>query len=313
MPSYCPAATPTTTALCPTYNHQALHVIGDDSCYEIECSTALTGSILSGNSTTASSLRTCISFCNLYNVAMPLGCVGVNYLGAGTSPNCVLLSSITGTGPDSVGIDSGRLLYAGYPAVADPSYAATSTSTSTSMTILTSTTTGIHSSTTSSAIITTTTTTAMATTTATTTTTTRSTSTTSTTAVTCSAAPTASSCPTPSGVSEPYCYSHSRYGNVANYELECASTFAGAALQPLIASSLEDCIGWCQYQNTLTVNSCVGITFLKGAVVQGGPNNCFRYSSLTCASRSQSAYDSARMIYSGYPQMTDYGNSSFTC
>ncbi|EHY58324.1 hypothetical protein HRR83_007313 [Exophiala dermatitidis] len=280
--SYC-SSTPTTTALCPSYNHQALNVNSDGVCYEVECSTTLQGSILSGNSTTASTLKACIGFCTLYNVALPYGCVGVNYLGtsSGSLPNCILLSSITGTSY-SPGIDSGRLLYAGYPSIADPVFS--SMETTTSQTVQTATTT------TGSRV-------------------TSSTSTTSYSPLSCAPAPSASACP---GTS-PTCYDYNIYGSNVNYEVECGTSFTGSSIQPLLAFSLEDCIMWCQYQNLLQPNSCIGLTFQEGSVGQGTSNNCYRYSSLTCATRGNSTFDSARMLYSGYPRMTDYSDPNFVC
>ncbi|KAK5232411.1 hypothetical protein LTR47_006624 [Exophiala xenobiotica] len=291
-PSYC-SATPTTTALCPTYNHQALNVNGDGSCYEVECSTTLQGNILNGNSTTASSLNTCVSYCTLYNVAVPYGCVGVNYLGslAGSSPNCILMSAISST-TSGVGIDSARLLYPGYPAISDPVYTTTTSSTMSPI---------ISTSSTSSTSATQTTGTGTSTTT----------STTSTSPLSCPAAPTASSCPAGTSA-EPYCYAYTNYGNTANFEVECQTSFTGSAQQPLIAYSLEDCVSWCQYANILVANSCVGLTFQEGTTMQGGSNNCFRYSSLTCATRGNATFDSARLLYAGYPAMTDYGGG-FNC
>ncbi|KAL2441372.1 hypothetical protein ABEF95_014339 [Exophiala dermatitidis] len=182
----------------------------------------------------------------------------------------------------SQGIDSGRLLYAGYPSIADPVFS--STGTTTSQTVQTATTT------TGSRV-------------------TSSTSTTSYSPLSCAPAPSASACP---GTS-PACYDYNIYGSDVNYEVECATIFTGSAIQPLLAFSLEDCIMWCQYQNLLQPNSCVGLTFQEGSVGQGTSNNCYRYSSLTCATRGNSTFDSARMLYSGYPRMTDYSDPSFVC
>jgi hypothetical protein len=127
----------------------------------------------------------------------------------------------------------------------------------------------------------------------------------------CPAAPTTSSCPAGTS-SEPYCYAYTNYGNTANFEVECQTQFTGAAQQPLIAYSLEDCVSWCQYANILVANSCVGLTFQEGTTTQGGSNNCFRYSSLTCATRGNATFNSARLLYAGYPAMTDYGGG-FNC
>ncbi len=262
---------------------------GDGSCYEVECSTALQGNILNGNSTTASSLKTCISYCTLYNVAIPYGCVGVNFLGslAGSSPNCILMSGVSSTTSGS-GIDSARLLYPGYPAISDPVYATTST-TATSVSPMP--TASVSTQTTGAGTGTTT-----------------STSKTSTSPLSCPAAPTASSCPG----SSPYCYAYTNSGNTANFEVECQTQFTGSVGQPLLTFSFEDCVGWCQYANVLVANSCVGLTFRNGPTSQGGSNNCFRYSSLTCATRGNATFDSARLLYAGYPAMTDYG-AGFNC
>ncbi|KAI1620797.1 hypothetical protein EDD37DRAFT_133239 [Exophiala viscosa] len=256
--SYC-SATPTTTNLCPTYNHQALNVNGDGSCYEVECSTALQGTQLTGNSTTATSLKTCTAVCNIYNEAIPYGCVGVSFYNSvtGSSPNCILFSSITGTSSTS-GVDSGRLMYQGYPSITDPSYAAITTTTAVT--------------TTSAAV-------------------TSGTTTTSTTLTSCPPAPTASSCPGNS----PYCYAYEYNGNTDDFEVECQTSFTGVALQAIIAFDFEDCAGWCQYANEqgrdvpgdVQGSNCVGFTFQEIPV--------------------------GRLLFSGYPNMTDYSGSAFHC
>ncbi|OAL31048.1 hypothetical protein AYO20_08469 [Fonsecaea nubica] len=285
--SYC-SATPTTTSLCSTYNHQALNVNSDGYCYEVECATALQGSILTGNSTTATSLKNCVGFCTNYNVALPFGCVGVSYLGSssGSGPNCLLLSGITGT-MSNPNIDSARLLYAGYPSINDPIFTPTSTTTQAPVS---------SPSTPSSSLAASPSTTA---------------STTSYVPATCSAAPTesASACPGNS----PACYSYNFLGNNANFEIECATAFAGSTGQPLLTFDLTDCINQCQYANALRANSCLGVTFMVTEVSQGSTNNCFPYSTLTCATRGNATFNSARMLYAGYPQMTDYDDPSFVC
>ncbi|KIW28400.1 uncharacterized protein PV07_08067 [Cladophialophora immunda] len=282
--SYC-SATPTTTNLCSTYNHQALNVNSDGYCYEVECATGLQGAVLSGNSTTATSLKNCVGYCTNYNVALPFGCVGVSYLGSssGNSPNCLLLSSITGT-VSSANIDSARLLYAGYPSINDPVFTPTSTTTQAPVSSPSS------SLATSSS---------------------PTTSTTSNVPTSCAAAPTgsASACPGNS----PTCYSYNFLGNSANFEIECATAFTGSTAQPLLTFDLTDCINQCQYANALRANSCLGVTFMVTDVSQGSTNNCFPYSTLTCATRGNATFNSARMLYAGYPQMTDYNNPSFLC
>ncbi|KIW10875.1 hypothetical protein PV08_10174 [Exophiala spinifera] len=323
-PPHC-SATPTTTSLCPAYDHQALNVNGDGSCYEVECSTTLQGGILTGNSTTASTLTTCISFCTLYNVAIPYGCVGVNFLGSlsGSNPNCILMSSVSSTTFGS-GIDSARLLYPGYPAINDPHYLGTTTTTTTTPNAGTFTTRASSSSLTSLVGVGSTTSTIGLGTSGVTsgnsqTTTTIAGGGTPTTRTTttfvqpsCPAAPTANSCPAPSGSPVPYCYSYTNYGNTAPFEVECATSFTGASMQPLLAFGFEDCVSWCQYANILVPNSCVGLTYRNGTVSQGGSNNCFRYATLTCATRGNATFASARLIWAGYPAMTDYGGN-FGC
>ncbi|KIY02727.1 uncharacterized protein Z520_01192 [Fonsecaea multimorphosa CBS 102226] len=283
--SYC-SATPTTTNLCSTYNHQALNVNSDGYCYEVECATGLQGTVLNGNSTTATSLKNCVSYCTEYNVAQPFGCVGVGYLGSssGSSPNCLLLSSITGT-VSNANVDSARLLYAGYPSITDPIFTTTTTTTQTPVSSPT-----LSSLATSSSI---------------------STSTTSSIPTSCGVAPTgsASACPG----SSPACYSYNFLGNMANFEIECATSFTGSVAQPLLAFDLPDCINQCQYANALLANSCLGVTFIVSDVSQGSTNNCYPYSTLTCATRGNATTNSARMLYPGYPQMTDYNDPTFLC
>ncbi|EXJ73208.1 uncharacterized protein A1O5_02968 [Cladophialophora psammophila CBS 110553] len=282
--SYC-SATPTTTSLCSTYNHQALNVNSDGYCYEVECATSLQGTVLTGNSTTATSLKNCVGYCTNYNVALPFGCIGVSYLGSssGSGPNCLLLSSVTGTVSDA-NVDSARLLYGGYPSITDPIFTLTSTTTPFPVSSLSS------PFATASSI---------------------TTSTTSYVPTSCAAAPTgsASACPGNS----PTCYSYNFLGNNADFEIECATAFTGSMSQPLLTFDLTDCINQCQYANALRVNSCLGVTFMVTDVSQGSINNCFPYSTLTCATRGNATFNSARMLYAGYPQMTDYNDPSFVC
>ncbi|OAP58704.1 hypothetical protein AYL99_07794 [Fonsecaea erecta] len=284
--SYC-SATPTTTNLCPTYNHQALNVNSDGYCYEVECATGLQGNVMTANSTTATSLKNCIGYCTNYNVALPYGCVGVGYLGSssGSNPNCLLLSSITGT-MSNANVDSARLIYAGYPSINDPIFTTTTTTTTTKAPVSTPSSSLAPSSS-------------------------GSTSTTSYVPSSCGTAPTgsASACPGNS----PACYSYNFLGNSANFEIECATAFTGSTSQPLLTFDLTDCINQCQYANALRANSCLGVTFMVTSVSQGSVNNCFPYSTLTCATRGNVTYNSARMLYAGYPQMTDYSDPTFVC
>ncbi|KIV96180.1 hypothetical protein, variant 1 [Exophiala mesophila] len=107
-------------ALCPNYDHQAINVNRDGYCYEVYCQEGLAGLELEEDSTYAASLKDCISFCTLYNVAIPFGCLGVDYEEASLGQNCRLLSDVSGTIP-SVTRKAARLIYAGYPAVTDTS------------------------------------------------------------------------------------------------------------------------------------------------------------------------------------------------
>lgn len=331
---------PTTSPLCPNYNHQVLNVNGDGYDYEIECSTSLQGVVLTSNSTTATSFSNCVRYCTLYNVALPYGCLGVNYIvsPAGVSPNCLLLGSISGTSY-SAGNPAARLIYPGYPSPADPIFLTASTtllsSTSSSQTSLaiisssssplTSTTVPPTLTTTSSPQPTTPRTTSVASTSSatpfsqshcpappsTTTTTIYNSATFSYLTYTECPSPTAS----PSGQCFYYDYSSDPSRSSSNYEIECATSFNGVAQQPLLVTDFHDCISWCAYANKLVANSCTALTYLYGQNVQGGSNNCFRYSSISCANRTNAnlgVYDSARLLYASYPAINDYQNS-FTC
>ncbi len=287
--AYC-STTPTNpnANFCPTYNHQGLNVNSDGYCYEIECSTSLQGTVLSGGSyVEVSNLRTCISLCTNYNVALPFGCVGVNYLyNTGASANCLLLSTITGTIANS-SADSGRLLYAGYPSITDPLYplpSSTTTRPSTSSTAVPV----VPASSVSNV----------------------ATSRTSYIPTTCPSAPSNATQNCPGG--SPFCYQYNGYGNSDSYEIECSTQFTGSSTQPLITFDLNDCIDQCQYANVLRTNACLGVTFVTTVRGQGSSNNCYPYSSITCGTRGNATFNSARMLYAGYPQMTDY-NPSFLC
>ncbi|KAJ9611679.1 hypothetical protein H2200_004863 [Cladophialophora chaetospira] len=288
---YCTATPADPNAnFCPTYNHQGLNVNSDGYCYEIECSTSLQGTAIPESFVEVSSLRTCISLCTEYNVGLPYGCLGVNYLfSAGANANCILLATITGTSANATG-DSARLLYAGYPTPDDPVYTLTSSTTSRTATPPTTAPINPASSITMSAATTTSSATAA-----------------------CPAAPTATDatplCP---GASPGACYEYAYYNNPVDFEIECSTQFTGSHNQQLLAFNLNDCIRQCQYLNTVFTNSCVGITFIEGEVGQGTTNNCYPYSTITCATRGNAMYNSARMFYAGYPQVTDY-NSTFSC
>ncbi|KIW69441.1 hypothetical protein PV04_05318 [Phialophora macrospora] len=284
------AATPTTTNLCPTYNHQGLNVNSDGYCYEVECATALQGTILAGNSSTETSLKNCIGLCTNYNVALPFGCVGVSYLGSssGLESNCILMSAITGTVANA-NVQSGRLIYAGYPAINDPVYPLPSSTTDQIAATSTISPSGVPASSgTTSATVTT-----------------------SYVPTTCPAAPTDASTICPGN--SPVCYQYDYLGNSANYELECSTQFTGSTSQPLLTFDLNDCINQCQYANVLRANSCLGVTFVVNPVGQGSTNNCYPFSSITCGTRGNATFNSARLLYAGYPRITDYTDSSFLC
>jgi hypothetical protein len=101
-----------------------------------------------------------------------------------------------------------------------------------------------------------------------------------------------------------------------SYEIECATSFTGTQLPPGLNINLRDCISYCDYANRLAAMAatppCMGVTFVDINSGQGGSNNCFRYSTLQCATRGNATFMSARLLWSGYPNMTDY-NSGFNC
>jgi hypothetical protein len=346
-------ATPTTTNLCSTYNHQSLNVNNDGFCYEVECGTGFVGIPLTANSTLDTSLKNCIGECTDYNVALPFGCIGVEYLGAANQNghNCLLYASISSTNANS-GVDSGRLIYAGYPAISDSNFGAPSSSAQS--TALRSTTlkqiasssaiqssaavssslattvskligppsssaqaTTVAEGTTKSPVLSgnvqTTVIPPSETTTNTPTSVVPSTSTIPYVPLTCSTAPIDPSMICPGN--SPTCYQYS-YSNIpANFEIECATGFTGATSgQAYLLNNLNDCIvNGCLYYNSFSKTPCIGVTFISGAVTQGGANNCFLYTSITCATRGNATMNSARLLYSGYQQMVDYSDSSYIC
>jgi hypothetical protein len=117
-----PTATNPSGALCPTYNGQVVKI--GRSLYQVECSTDTLGDTLNGNTITAASLAECGGYCNLYNLAIPSGCVGVTLLTTSDSSNCYLKSKITGT-QFRMRDDSLRLIYPGHPTPTDPILSAT--------------------------------------------------------------------------------------------------------------------------------------------------------------------------------------------
>jgi hypothetical protein len=137
------------------------------------------------------------------------------------------------------------------------------------------------------------------------------TSTTSFTPPVCSVAPTGAStiCPGSSGT----CYQYNYLGNTDSYEIECSTLFTGSTQQPLLTFDLNDCINQCQYANVLRPLSCLGVSFLINKVGQGTTNNCYPWSSITCGTRGNATYNSARLLYAGYPSITDFNDPTFNC
>lgn len=327
-----------TAILCPTYTGKTVNQGG--FCYDIECSAALVGNVLTGNSSTANSLSNCNGFCNLYNLALPFGCVGVNFVEVFQfgQPNCILLASITGL-QYTLGTDSGSLIYAGYvsraisglPARSSSSISiasstpassiAASSSSSTSSSILQSS--SIFSlflrssssplSSSASSIIT---------------------SPSSSSSFSLAVSRTSSSSSSSSTYLAPSCaasyapgptigslcknpnysgqgLSYSSYGTTENYEVECGTVFTGTALAPVVAFDLPDCIKSCQYDNIYTAASCKAVIFNNTAAASPPINNCFPFASLNGLTRGSTVFDGARLLYSGYPCIIDY-NSGYT-
>lgn len=319
-----------TAALCPGFLGKLVNQAG--SCYDIECSAALTGSVMIANSTTSVSLRACEGFCNLYNLALPFVCVGVNYVEVFTpgQPNCFLLSAITNL-VYTPGTDSGTLVYAGYVARAIsgapvPSSPSTSTnsSTSASSTIISSFSSSsstlrsnpVFSSSTSSssrstsAIITSSLSSSLVVSR------TRSSSSSSSTYV----APSCAASYAPGPAMGSLCtnpnysgqgLSYASYGTTEKYEVECATTFTGTALAAVVAFDLPDCIKACQYDNIYTAASCKAVMFNNTASPSPPINNCFPFASLNGLTRGSTIFDGKRLLYSGYPCITDY-NAGYT-
>ncbi|ETI26649.1 hypothetical protein G647_10410 [Cladophialophora carrionii CBS 160.54] len=198
------------------------------------------------------------------------------------------MSAITGTAANA-NVNSGRLLYAGYPSISDPTYPLPSSTTS--QTALTST---ISMSAVPASTVTT-----------------SAASTTSYVPTTCPAAPTDASTICPGN--SPLCYQYDFLGNSANYEIECSTQFTGSTSQALLTFDLNDCINQCQYANVLRANSCLGVTFMETPVGQGTTNNCLPFSCITCGTRGNATFSSARLLYAGYLRITDYTDPSFLC
>lgn len=100
-----------------------------------------------------------------------------------------------------------------------------------------------------------------------------------------------------------------------NWEVECATQFTGARFGVGTGRNLDlrDCMQYCQLENQQRPNIppvCVGVTFELNT--EDGEGNCVKYSTLTCATRGNSSFASARLLYAGYPAMTDY-DPSFNC
>jgi hypothetical protein len=326
-----------TVILCPTYTGETVNEGG--SCYDIECSAALVGNILTGNSSTANSLSNCNGFCNLYNLALPYGCVGVNYLEVFQfgQPNCFLLASITGL-QYTPGTDSGSLIYAGYvsraisglpaPPSSSISIASSTPASSTAVSLPSSTSSSILqssstfssflsssssplSSSQSSIIISSSSSSSSL---AVSRTSSRSSSSSTYLAPSCAASyapgPTMGSlCTNPNYSGQGLSYNS--YGTTENYEIECGTVFTGTALAPVVAFDLSDCIKSCQYDNIYTAASCIAVIFNNTAAATPPINNCFPFASLNGLTRGSTVFDGARLLYSGYPCIVDY-NSGYT-
>ena len=266
-----PTATNPTGPLCPTYNGQVVKIGG--SFYQVECSTDTVGDTLVGNTTTAASLAECGGYCNLYNLAIPYGCIGVTLLLTSASSNCYLKSKITGT-QFRVQDDSLRLIYPGYPTPSDPILTATATSGAVSSSIIATTSTA---------------------------TTTQSSS---------STRPTATGALCPAYNFQTLYFSS--YGG-SDYEIECSTNFAYHDLTPVIATSLTDCINQCSFLNLNTETpQCVGVTFLNTQQTTPPTNNCYPKGSIITIVRGVPQDDSARLIFQGYPSATDMGTTGTT-
>jgi hypothetical protein len=324
-----------TSALCPGLIGKFVNQGG--SCYDIECSAALTGNVMISNSTTAVSLSACNGFCNLYNLALPFGCVGVNYIEVFTpgQPNCLLLSSITQL-VYTPGTDSGSLIYAGYiaraisrgptPSSSSSSIASSTSASSTaiysssssSSTVRSSSVISSSSSSSSSAVssssVIITSSSSSSSSLAVSRTSSSSSSSSTYLAPSCAASyapgPTMGSlCSNPNYSGQGLSYSS--YGTTENYEVECGTVFTGTALAPVVAFDLPDCIKACQYDNIYTAASCKAVIFNNTAAASPPINNCFPFASLNGLTRGSTVFDGARLLYSGYPCIIDY-NTGYT-
>jgi hypothetical protein len=324
-----------TSALCPGLIGKLVNQGG--SCYDIECSAALTGNVMISNSTTAVSLSACNGFCNLYNLALPFGCVGVNYIEVFTpgQPNCLLLSSITQL-VYTPGTDSGSLIYAGYiaraisrgpiPSSSSSSIASSTSASSTaiysssssSSTVRSSSVISSSSSSSSSAVssssVIITSSSSSSSSLAVSRTSSSSSSSSTYLAPSCAASyapgPTMGSlCSNPNYSGQGLSYSS--YGTTENYEVECGTVFTGTALAPVVAFDLPDCIKACQYDNIYTAASCKAVIFNNTAAASPPINNCFPFASLNGLTRGSTVFDGARLLYSGYPCIIDY-NTGYT-
>ncbi|KAF7507284.1 hypothetical protein GJ744_010718 [Endocarpon pusillum] len=265
-----PTVTNPVGPLCPTYNGQVVRVGG--YLYQVECSTEVVGQTLEGNVTTAASLAECGGYCNLFNLAVPFGCVGVTFSLSSASKNCFLKSRITGT-QYTVQDESLRLIYPGYPSPTDPiltaSLATMGSSSSATGTISTRGTTSQTSS---------------------------------------STGPTATAplCP---AYNYQTLYFPSYGGSY--YEIECSTTLLDTGLAPVIATSLTDCINQCSFLNLNTESpQCIGVTYRNTAQTSPPSNNCNPKGSITTVVGGVPEDDSARLIWQGYPSGTNLGAMS---
>lgn len=112
-------------SLCtnPSYDHQAASYdsYGTTENYEIECGTVFTGTSLAAS--VAFDLPDCIKACQYDNQYIAASCKAVmfNNTVAARPPinNCFPFASITGLTRGNTVFDGARLLYAGYPCIAD--------------------------------------------------------------------------------------------------------------------------------------------------------------------------------------------------
>lgn len=269
-PAPFPTATSATGALCPGYNNQVVKIGG--SFYQVECSTDTNGDTLTANTTTAASLAECGGFCNLYNLAIPFGCVGVTMLLTSASSNCYLKSRIIGT-EFRAQDDSLRLIYPGYPTPTDPMSTATSTGVALSSSQATSST---GTSTFSSS----------------------------------STGPTATGALCP-GYNGQVLYFSSYGGSNYEIECSTnfADTGLSAIIATSLTDCINQCSFL--NLNTETPQ-CVGVTFLNPPQTSPPGNNCFPKGSVNTIVRGVSQDDSARLIFQNYPSVTDMGTTGLS-